>query len=695
MATSISEQRYKKLYSMKNLELAWDRILTSKEDLVYKNYYRKIFTYFDYDLKSHLQVISTKLKNNSYKPSKPIKLYKPKASGLQRPFTLLSLEDLVVYQAIANVFAPTLDKKRKSLKNDFVFSHKLQDPVESNIFLVRDWKYGYRAYKRRIEKNFKLGLKFTAHFDLASYYDTIDHNSLLSDYCLEDDKTRNLLCDCLKSWANYTESSRKEVHHGIPQGPLASCVFGELYLVPIDEFLQSEDITYSRYVDDIVIQSDSLEKVQRAVAALEIKCKERGLIPQAGKFEIKEAKSVDEALGCAPSLAASEKELIFDKDADVVRLIEQCFAKESYNSSKIRYILKSYRGSNQLLPVVFREFRNHYEFTEEFCVAMEACVETDSAQIESFICGELERGIPYDFVTSELWKTFRLVKSFSTSNLWGEKAVVACRNSSAVVKLGAYSFLSSLKDNRFVGFASNEKDPILLALLIPYITPEIVKKANFRDLLNNYLERKDFVLSRILERHLFFLQIFGEISKTLFNSNSKYFPKFEENKYETIQFYLKEDFDINEEIDWRSFFAKAYDAAQKLLYGAHGMKKRNPSFWLNCIDSFNDILIQVFIDLKTTEGKIRTKKRMLYECDSFKFWEYIKNGSLIGEKYPNAAEGLRVIHDRRCGSLLSHPRNKKKRMYSTFVESKEIPSLRRREISALKEIVKAIKELDW
>ena len=47
---SEDEKRYKKLYSIENLKLAWDRINASTNNLSYKNLYRTLFWYYENDL---------------------------------------------------------------------------------------------------------------------------------------------------------------------------------------------------------------------------------------------------------------------------------------------------------------------------------------------------------------------------------------------------------------------------------------------------------------------------------------------------------------------------------------------------------------------------------------------------------------------------------------------------------------------
>jgi hypothetical protein len=74
-----------------------------------------------------------------WKPKPPDKIYLPKPSGLQRPLSLLSLEDQIVYQAIANIFAKRIYNQRKLVERKAVFSNILENDRNS-IFFVQDWR---------------------------------------------------------------------------------------------------------------------------------------------------------------------------------------------------------------------------------------------------------------------------------------------------------------------------------------------------------------------------------------------------------------------------------------------------------------------------------------------------------------------------------------------------------------------------
>src|SRR5437867_8334998 len=102
------------------------------------------------------------------------------------------------------------------------------------------------------------------------------------------------LLDCLGTWSSDHKSSAHG--HGLPQGPIASDFLAECFLLPVD-FALRKIPGYTRYVDDVRFFGHTENEVRSAVIELERRCRERGLIPQSGKFAIKKAQSVQEALG--------------------------------------------------------------------------------------------------------------------------------------------------------------------------------------------------------------------------------------------------------------------------------------------------------------------------------------------------------------------------------------------------------------
>ena len=181
----------------KNFESAFFRVVRSgnKE---YKKFYRHLFPSYNMALKENLKDLIEDIKKGTFEPTTPMTVFLPKRSGILRPITLLSLRDLIVYQAMVNVIADKFEDEQSkyALKRSFGCIYAGKD----SPFFFRSWKVCYAAYNKAMTKAFNKGNVYIADFDLASFYDLIDHNLLRN--CL-DEKVRNkdlldLLIKCLE-----------------------------------------------------------------------------------------------------------------------------------------------------------------------------------------------------------------------------------------------------------------------------------------------------------------------------------------------------------------------------------------------------------------------------------------------------------------------------------------------------------------
>src|SRR3989304_5209948 len=90
-----------------NLRRAW-RWLNTNPDAGYKGYFRHIYRSYAISADENIDDLRKRLANGSYTPQHATKLYLPKKSGIQRTYTLLALEDQIVYQALVHVIADLL-----------------------------------------------------------------------------------------------------------------------------------------------------------------------------------------------------------------------------------------------------------------------------------------------------------------------------------------------------------------------------------------------------------------------------------------------------------------------------------------------------------------------------------------------------------------------------------------------------------
>jgi len=130
---------FNRLVTKKNLLLAWRRI-TSSRDAHYKVFFRHILEAYELSYENNINDLRRRLKNGEYVAQTPVRFYVPKPSGLQRPITLLSIEDQIILQALANLFAERVRVKRSKLAGKFIYSNKLGKKIRPS-----SWKNGNRG----------------------------------------------------------------------------------------------------------------------------------------------------------------------------------------------------------------------------------------------------------------------------------------------------------------------------------------------------------------------------------------------------------------------------------------------------------------------------------------------------------------------------------------------------------------------
>lgn len=284
-----------------NFRLAFDRIRrgTNKD---YKRYYRHLLPSYELALGENLLDIIDNVKRGTYNPSRPCLVYQPKRNGILRPIALLSLRDLIVYQAILNIIARAFAKEQQKFALHRYFGSILGG--STSRFFYKSWKVCYEKYNDNLAASFRAGNEYVADFDLVSLFEIIDHHRLR--VCLES-KVKNqelldLLFKCLASWT--IEAGGAHLHHGIPQGPEPSAFLAECLLLHFDR-QHFPDISYFRYVDDIRLMAANEVAVRRALLRLDLASKELGLVPQAQKINVRRVASLEEIQKTIPSALAS------------------------------------------------------------------------------------------------------------------------------------------------------------------------------------------------------------------------------------------------------------------------------------------------------------------------------------------------------------------------------------------------------
>lgn len=346
-----------------NLLLAYNRLLTNPES-TYKNFFRDTYSAYGMAISKNIALLHKKVKSG-YLPVDTVRVFMPKANGLSRMYTLMSIEDQIVYQAYANVLAEALvtNPKVKRRYKKSVFGNLYSNA--DSLFFYQKWQDSYKAYTKAIIKAYENGNKYIASFDLTACYDSINHHllrTILKDKCHFSDNCADLFIQLLARWES---SDGLELATGIPQGPQASGIVAEAVLQEYDLYIEGLQkqipFRYFRYVDDIRILADNEETVRWVLFLLDKKSKELGLFPQSSKIAIHEISNIDDEIKRI-SKPLFEDELDDEKKPDIaVNVIKLLMKEEPADLTTIkRYFqyVKQDTKSNKLAIAAVEKFPN-------------------------------------------------------------------------------------------------------------------------------------------------------------------------------------------------------------------------------------------------------------------------------------------------------------------------------------------------
>ncbi|UIP27779.1 reverse transcriptase/maturase family protein [Photobacterium sp. TLY01] len=108
--------------------------------------------------------------------------------------------------------------------------------------------------------------RFVYRTDVKSFYDSIDHETLLMmlERYVQNKTVLNLLTQYLKRTVE-SGGNFKSYHKGISSGCPLSPLMGGLYLYELDRAMSTKAVFYRRYMDDIIILVQSRWQLRRAV----------------------------------------------------------------------------------------------------------------------------------------------------------------------------------------------------------------------------------------------------------------------------------------------------------------------------------------------------------------------------------------------------------------------------------------------
>lgn len=653
------------LASRGNLQLAWSRV-TSGLNISYKDPYRPIVEAYELASDLCLADLRARLMAGTYAPHAPFRYYLPKASGLQRPISHLVLEDLVVLHAMANLFARQVFDVRKSIEGRYVFSNYLNPP--DSPFAVRQWWIGHAEMLGRLDRLYRSGHSWVVKFDLSSFYDTISHDLLLR--VIAPRGGSGELVEKAGQWLRCWTSpkSGSSYSHGIPQGPVASDVLAEAFLLGID-IAMSRRYKYTRYVDDIRVFGRSEAEIRQAMVLLDELCRERGLIPHVDKLGIVRLRNLKGLQEIAPRVD------LYHRPPRLQRLPEEKVWKNLGKAmdpkrkvveekTLFRFTLFRAPRSSRVLRLVLRMWRNAPEHTDVFATYLDQYA---TSRLIPATASEIVRSnYPYDAVKGAQWLLLAKLASARRMRALVGRATRDVRSlvTGTATRRGAFAFLCAAQARgmgRHMYLMSWLRHPLMQAFSARFI-PEPIGPVEgvVRQLLERSTPDPSLALTRLLaagtadpQQILGRGRALNPVAQLVFES-AGIIPETRRRRRDRIGLILSRRFGVADWPKWRRLLGPEYAHASSLLAMAERYYEGHYTPWLAHVDSLNEAVfraLQRHLAVRGNAGTIATARQNGELID----YGGLIRGNAFEREFPDLSSLLVVVHERRNRLPSSHP----------------------------------------
>lgn len=208
-----------------------------------------------HELESYLEENGRKLQQSlldgAYEPLPVRRVEIPKDNGKKRQLGIPTVVDRVVQQAIAQVLSP-------------IFEETFSD----NSYGFRPGRSAHGALKR-CQEYMDEGYRWLVDIDLASYFDTVNHDKLIGliHKEIKDIRVISLIRKYLNAGA-MVNGVVTSTELGVPQGGNLSPLLSNIMLNELDKELTKRGLRFVRYADDCNIYVKSKRAAERVMESI-------------------------------------------------------------------------------------------------------------------------------------------------------------------------------------------------------------------------------------------------------------------------------------------------------------------------------------------------------------------------------------------------------------------------------------------
>ena len=236
-----------KVYRMKNLELAWEKV---RQNRGAGGIDGQSIEEFEEDLVKNLAQLHEELKTGTYRPQ-PVRrkmIPKPGKLGKLRPLGIPTVYDRVCQQALLNRLEPIFE------------------PV------FDDASFGYRRGRsakdalRKVWRELQEGYEWVVDADVRDFFGSVDHEKLMTlvNQRISDGRVLGIIESILKAGC-YAQGKRLPTEQGTPQGGVISPLLSNILLTPFDREMRWRGYRLTRFADDWVITCRTRSEARSAL----------------------------------------------------------------------------------------------------------------------------------------------------------------------------------------------------------------------------------------------------------------------------------------------------------------------------------------------------------------------------------------------------------------------------------------------
>jgi RNA-directed DNA polymerase len=234
-----------KVYSQKNLELAWEKVRKNKGAAGVDGI---SIARFEERREYYLDTLHRKLREGTYRPKPVRRVEIPKPAGGIRKLGIPAIFDRVCQQALVQRMEPIFEPN------------------------FADCSFGYRPGRsphmamRKVWQALMAGYEWVVDADLRQFFDTIEQERLIDLVSEEisDGRVLDLIRHLLRSGV-LEGGCWHPTLTGVPQGGVASPLWSNIFLAPFDRAMTAKGYVMVRWADDFVVLCRTRAEANRAL----------------------------------------------------------------------------------------------------------------------------------------------------------------------------------------------------------------------------------------------------------------------------------------------------------------------------------------------------------------------------------------------------------------------------------------------